>query len=322
MDHAFLALAAKPHPGRLSQEASTGGKKNMTDAKPTLGFIGLGVMGEPMCRHLAAKSGHTVLACDLSPDPLRRLAAHGVVAAGSSAEIVQSADIVFASLPSGRHLEALCRGPDGVLEHVRAGQVFVDLGTSPLDLTRALAADFAERGARYADAPVARTRAAAEQGALAVTVGADPDLFATLEPLLRCFAAEITLCGGVGAGQIVKILNNMVVVGTVVALCEAAAIAQSAGIAADALFETFAKGSADSFALRNHGLKSVAAKAFPQRAFSTDYMLKDIDYALMMAADGSVPARGAAYARELLQRASDAGHGEDYWPVISTLFKD
>jgi 3-hydroxyisobutyrate dehydrogenase-like beta-hydroxyacid dehydrogenase len=322
MDHAFLALAAKPHPGRLSQKVRIGGKKNMTDAKPTLGFIGLGVMGEPMCRHLAVKSGHAVLAYDLSPDPLRRLAAHGVVAAGSSAEIVERADIVFASLPSGRYLEALCRGPDGVLEHARAGQVFVDLGTSPLDLTRALAAEFANRGVRYADAPVARTRAAAEQGALAVTVGAEPDLFVTLEPLLRCFAAEITLCGGVGAGQIVKILNNMVVVGTVVALCEAAAIAQSAGIAVDALFETFAKGSADSFALRNHGLKSVAAKAFPQRAFSTDYMLKDIDYALMMAADGAVPARGAAYARELLQRASNAGHGEDYWPVISTLFKD
>ncbi len=168
---------------------------------------------------------------------------------------------------------------------------------------------------------MARTREAAEAGTLALTVGAAPELFAQIEPLLRCFASEVTHCGDVGTGQIIKILNNMVVVGTVVALSEAAAIANAAGVDTKHLFETFSKASADSFALRNHGFKSIAAGSFPERVFSTDYMHKDIGYALQMAADGGIAARGADYGRELLERASAKGHGAEYWPVISTLFK-
>jgi 3-hydroxyisobutyrate dehydrogenase-like beta-hydroxyacid dehydrogenase len=292
----------------------------MPDSR-VLGFIGLGVMGEPMCRHLATKSGCKVIGFDLSAEPLARLAAHGVIPANSAADVVKQADIVFVSLPSGKHVEALVRAADGVLANVRKGQIFVDLGTSPLDMTRKLAGEFNAKGVRYADAPVARTRAAAESGTLAVTVGADADLFATLEPLIRCFAAEVTLCGGVGAGQIVKILNNMVMVGTVSILSEAAAIGAAAGIDTTHLFETFSKGSADSFALRNHGLKSIAANSFPERTFSTDYMLKDVEYALLMARDGGITVRGAEYGRDLLTEASKKGHGAEYWPVISKLLK-
>jgi hypothetical protein len=290
------------------------------DGSGTIGFIGLGVMGEPMCRHLATKSGRRVMAHDLSPAPLERLAQAGVGSARSIADLAAQADTIFLSLPSGRHLQAVCRDEDGLLAGARAGQLVVDLGTSPLHLSRELAGAFAERRVAYADAPVARTRAAAEQGTLAITVGAEPDVFEVLEPLLRCFASEVTHCGPVGAGQIVKILNNMVVVATVVALSEAAAIAKAAGIETAALFETFAKGSADSFALRNHGLKAVAAGSFPERVFSTDYMLKDIGYALAMAADGGVDAPGAAYAARLLDQASREGHGAEYWPVVSTLY--
>jgi len=283
------------------------------------GFIGLGVMGEPMCRHLATKSGAQVTGFDLSAEPFARLADHNVARAGSIAEAAAGADMIFLSLPSGRHVEAVCRGPDGLLAHVEAGQTVVDLGTSPLGLTRALAGEFADRGVRYADAPVARTREAAEAGTLAITVGADDALFAELEPLLRCFAAEVTHCGPIGCGQIVKILNNMVVVGTVLALSEAAAIARSAGVDTTEIFTAFSKGSADSFALRSHGFKSVAPAAFPERVFSTDYMAKDIGYALDMAADGGIDAAGAKRALAMLQQASAEGHGAEYWPVISTL---
>lgn len=285
-----------------------------------IGFVGLGVMGEPMCRHLALKSGRRIIAHDLLDEPLERLAAVGVERAVSLVDVAERADAIFLSLPGGRQLEMVCGGEEGLLAFTHAGQLVVDLGTSPLDLSRRLAGAFAARGVRYADAPVARTRAAAEAGTLAVTVGAAPDVFAAVEPLLRCFASEVTHCGPVGAGQIVKILNNMVVVQTVVALSEAAAIAAAAGIDATALFETFAKGSADSFALRNHGLKAVAPASFPQRVFPTDYMLKDVGYALAMAADGGVSAPGADHARELLERASREGHGAAYWPVISTLY--
>lgn len=288
-------------------------------SETVIGFIGLGVMGEPMCRHLATKSGATVIGYDLSSEPLDRLAMHGVVRGASVADVVGRATCVFVSLPSGRHLEALCGGDDGVLAHARAGQTIVDLGTSPLDLTRSLAAAFEAKGVAYADAPVARTRAAAEEGTLALTVGASPALFAGIEPMLRCFASEVTHCGPIGCGQIIKILNNMVVVGTVVALSEAAAIAKAAGVETTDLFTTFSKASADSFALRNHGLKSVAPQSFPERVFSTDYMLKDIGYALDMAADGGVEASAASHARDLLRAASAGGHGANYWPIISRL---
>lgn len=293
----------------------------MVDNVKRIGFIGLGVMGEPMCRHLASKSGLTVIGYDLSDAPFERLRDVGVVQATSVTKIVRDADMIFLSLPGGKQLDAVCRGPDGILAHARAGQLLVDLGTSPLDLTRALAQDFAAKGVDYVDAPVARTRAAAEAGTLAITVGASPALFQRVEPLLRCFAAEVTHCGPVGAGQVVKILNNMVVVGTVVALSEAAAIARAAGIDTTALFETFAKGSADSFALRNHGLKAVAPASFPERVFPTDYMLKDMGYALAMAADARVAVPGADYAGTLLEKASADGLGAAYWPIISTLYR-
>jgi len=220
---------------------------------------------------------------------------------------------------SGKQVRELCEGPQGLLAITRAGQTVVDLGTSPLSLSRELAGQFAQKGVAYADAPVARTRQAAEDGTLAITVGASADVFARIEPLLRCFASEVTHCGDVGSGQLVKIMNNMVIVATVVALSEAAAIANSAGLETRKLFDAFAKGSADSFALRNHGFKAVAAGEFPKRAFSTEYMLKDITYALQMAEDMGIAVQSAEIGRKLLSKAIEQGFGADYWPVISKL---
>jgi 3-hydroxyisobutyrate dehydrogenase-like beta-hydroxyacid dehydrogenase len=290
-------------------------------AKMTIGFIGLGVMGEPMCRHLVQKSGAQVVVHDINAEPVARLVALGARDGGTVAEVAK-ADVVFISLPSGTHLQKLCEGTAGLLESMAAGKLVVDLSTSPLKLTRTLAAAFGANGVDYADAPVARTRAAAEAGTLAITVGATPEIFARIEPLLRHFAAEVTHCGDVGSGQVVKILNNMVMVGTVTALCEAAAIGETAGIKTQALFEAFSKGSADSFALRNHGLKAVAARQFPQRVFSTEYMLKDISYALEMARDGRIDAQEAALGAKLLQLAVDEGFGADYWPVIIKVIEN
>jgi 3-hydroxyisobutyrate dehydrogenase-like beta-hydroxyacid dehydrogenase len=281
----------------------------------TFGFIGLGVMGEPMCRHLVQKTGSMVLIHDINAEPVARLVQAGAVDAGTIAAVAK-ADIVFISMPSGAHLKKICEMPGGLLEFARAGQTIVDLSTSPLKLTRELAGTFTAKGADYADAPVARTRAAAEAGTLAISVGATKDVFARIEPLLRCFASEVTHCGDVGSGQVVKILNNMVVVGTVTALCEAAAIANSAGVSTETLFDAFSKGSADSFALRNHGYKAVAAREFPERVFSTDYMHKDVSYALDMARDAGIDAREAALGASLLTEASQAGFGANYWPVI------
>jgi len=282
----------------------------------SLGFIGLGVMGEPMCRNLAQKCGAPVTGFDLAPAPLARLRAVGVAAAAHAAAVMQASETVFLSLPSGTELEAVC---GALLPLARRGQTVVDLGTSPVALTRALAASFGGAGVRYADAPVARTRQAAEDGTLSVMVGADPATFAAIRPLLACFAAEITHCGAVGAGQIAKIMNNMVLIETVVALGEALAVARRAGIDGSVLLETLAKGSADSFALRNHGLKAIIPDAFPPRAFSSAYALKDLRYALQLAGEVGLDLASARRAERLLEEAIAAGWGDLYWPVLSRV---
>lgn len=292
----------------------------MTEIK-TLGFIGLGVMGGPMSGHLLAKGGLPLVVYDLNKEATTRLTSLGAEAADSVASLAMQADIVFVSLPSGEHLKAVCEGPGGLLENMRSGSTLVDLGTSSLRLTREIAVRFAAKGIDYADAPVARTRAAAEQGTLAIMVGATPEVFGRIEPLLRAFASDVTHCGEVGAGQIVKILNNMTVVGTVIALCEAAAIAEANGVKTSALFDTFSKGSADSFALRGHGIKHVALRHFPTNLFSTRYMLKDISYALEMADEAGIEAKEASLAAALLRQAADKGHGDEYWPVILELIE-
>ncbi len=134
----------------------------------TIGFIGLGVMGEPMCGHLARRSGIAVLAYDLRAEPLERLAGSGVKAA-SLAEIAASCDVILLSLPDGKAVAAVV----GQLEpHLRAGQCVVDTSTSSVELTRQIGARLTDKGILYADAPVARTREAASRGELSIMVGA------------------------------------------------------------------------------------------------------------------------------------------------------
>ena len=283
----------------------------------SIGFIGLGVMGEPICRNLAEKSGLPVAAFDLSPEPLRRLAASRVRAAGSVTELVTGVDLIFLCLPSGEAVEAICRAPGGILDAVRRGQVIVDLSTSPVDLTRRLGETFQARGVRFADAPIARTRAAAETGTLSIMVGADPELFDSLRPLLEHFGSDVTRCGPLGCGQVVKILNNMILFETVVALSEAKAIAERSGVDAALLFETLCKGSADSFALRSHGMKSILTQDFPTKAFSVEYARKDLRYALQLAEQTAVDARGARVVDGWFEQAVASGHGGLYPPVVS-----
>lgn len=285
----------------------------------TIGFVGLGVMGEPMCRNMARKSGRPVIAHDRASEPLERLREHGVSTAASLADLAASCGVVFMALPSGRHVEAVCDGPGGLLATCRPGMLVVDLGTSPVDLTRDLAARFSAKGARYADAPIARTRQAAEDGTLSIMVGASEDDFAELKPLLDTLASEVTHCGPVGSGQIVKLMNNMVLIETVVALSEAIAVARRAGLDGKVLFETLTKGSADSFALRNHGMKAILPGQFPERAFSTDYARKDLSYALALGEELGLDMLGAKTADSLLRRASEAGDGDLYWPVVSRV---
>jgi len=293
---------------------TVGGK--LMDAQ-TLGFIGLGVMGEPMCRNLARKSGRPVLAYDVRAEPLGRLKTDGVRAARSLAEVAREAGIIFLSLPGEPQVRAACLDDGGLASLATEGQAVVDCSTAPVALARELAEAFAARGAGFADAPVARTRQAAIDGTLSIMVGADETLYRRIEPLLRCMASDVTHCGAPGAGQAVKLLNNLVLCMTVTALAEALAVAKASGVVeGKLLFETLAKGSADSFALRNHGMKALLPETHPERAFPVTYMLKDVDYALALARDAGLDLQGAGTARRLLEETAALGLGDAYHTAL------
>jgi 3-hydroxyisobutyrate dehydrogenase-like beta-hydroxyacid dehydrogenase len=235
-----------------------------------LGFIGLGVMGAPICRRLAAKSGQELRAYDSDLEMLAQMDQAGVSPAESIKDVAEHADVVFLSLPGGPQVTEVCLGAGSLLTHLKPGGLVVDLSTTPVGLARDLGARFAARGIEFADAPVARTRQAAAEGTLAVMVGANEQVFARIKPLLECFATDIMRCGGHGTGQAMKIVNNMVLFQNVVALAEALALIGHAGVDPALAFEVLSKGSADSFALRNHGMKAMLKGDYPERAFSTE----------------------------------------------------
>ena len=289
----------------------------MSDNDVTLGFIGLGVMGEPMCRNLAKKSGRKVLAFDLRPEPLQRAAEDGVERAASLADLAARADIIFLSLPGEPQVRGVVQGPDGLLAKMHGGQTLVDTSTCPVSLTRELAAECEAKGVDFADAPVARTAQAARDGTLAIMVGGTEAVFKRIEPLLLCMGEAITHCGPVGAGEAVKLMNNMVVVQTVHAIAEALAVARASGAVNDhVLFETMTKSSADSFVLRNHGMKSMLPDTHPTQAFPVDYIIKDLSYAIRLAEESGVKMEGAYATRDVLERAAEMGFGDRYYTAI------
>jgi 3-hydroxyisobutyrate dehydrogenase-like beta-hydroxyacid dehydrogenase len=284
-----------------------------------LGFIGLGVMGAPMCRNLASKSRDEVRAYDADVDALAQMDQPGVIPADSIREVAERADVVFLSLPGGQQVQQVCLGAGSLLTHLRPGSCVVDLSTTPMNLARDLEARFSARGIQFADSPVARTREAAREGTLLAMVGASEKVFARVKPLLECMASDVVRCGGPGAGQAMKLVNNMVLFENVVALAEALALVRYAGIDPALAFEVLAKGSADSFALRNHGMKAMVKGSYPERAYSSEYALKDIRYALRLGEEAGLFLSGADNAKELIKRAIRAGYAKEYFPALAKV---
>src|SRR5262249_7596592 len=156
-------------------------------------------------------------------------------------------------------------------------------------------------------------------GTLSIMVGGEAAVFERLKPYLACMGSEVTHCGAVGAGEAVKLMNNMVVAQTVVALAEALAVARASGaVDPRVLFETLTKGSADSFVLRNHGLKSLVPDVHPTAgAFPTRYIIKDLSYAIALAESAGLTLEQAGTTKRLLERTAGAGDAENYYTAVS-----
>ena len=287
-----------------------------------LGFIGLGVMGEPMCRNMTKAGQGSMTVFDLSADPVSRLQEAGAQKADTVADVAKAADIIFLSLPGGQEVEKIILGDDGLLANGRSGQIVVDMSTCPVAIARKAAERLESKGMIFADAPVARTRQAAIDGTLSIMVGSDDKTFNRIQPILAAAATDISHCGGVGAGQVVKLLNNMLLIQSVVAIAEAITIGERAGVNREVLADALSKGSGDSFALRNHGRKAMLPGEFPVGAFGTDYALKDITYALELAGDCGVESPAGELAKSMLKRTSEAGYGQEYFPVLIKLIEE
>lgn len=285
----------------------------MSETAPTLGFIGLGVMGSGMCSNVVRKHSAPVYAYDMSADALAEQVNVGAKAAGSVAEVAANADVIFLSLPGGKQVASVC---EEIIANGKPGATVVDLSTTSVAEARDVAAKLAAAGMHFADAPVARTRQAAQEGTLSIMVGAPDDLFARISSLVGYMGSDVTHCGDVGCGQVVKLINNTLLFEQVASIAEMMVVAERSGVAPAKLVEAVSLGSGDSFALRNHALKAMVPRAFPEKAFPSPYVLKDLGYAIELAGQTGVEPRMANRAAEYYKRAIDEGIGNQYFPAI------
>lgn len=282
----------------------------------TIGFIGLGVMGSAMCRNVAAKHPGPVLAYDLSSEARGELADTKARLVSDVAEIWRDADIVLLSLPGGKQVEAVCRGPNGLLAANRKPGTVVDLSTTAVATARGLAEELAQNSVAFADAPVARTREAAQRGELSIMVGAPPALYAEIEPILGYMGTDVMHVGEVGSGQFVKLVNNALLDVNVIAIAEALGMADKVGMDPVVMIEAVSKGSGDSYALRHHALKSMLPRAYPEKSFPPEYKIKDLTYLLELAEAVDSPARSMALALDYYEQTVAAGYGGRYFTAV------
>ncbi len=279
----------------------------------TIGFIGLGVMGAAMCRNMAAKHDGALIAFDLSEAARAELADSKAQLAASIDAVWDGADIVFLSLPGGTQVEAVCVA---LASRDRTPATVVDLSTTSVATARRVAATLGEIDVSFADAPVARTREAAIRGELSIMVGAAPELFAAIEPLLRHIGSDVTHTGPVGSGQFVKLVNNALLDVSVIAIAEAMALADKAGFDPAVMIDAVKLGSGDSYALRNHAVKSMLPRDYPAKSFPPEYKIKDLTYLLELGAELSSPLRSAELARDYFERTIAAGYGGRYFTAV------
>jgi 3-hydroxyisobutyrate dehydrogenase len=285
----------------------------------TLGFIGLGVMGEPMCANLAAKSGARVLCHDLDAAPMRRLAERGAVPADSLRALAHEASVVFLCLASAQAAESVVEALAEAWQSSGGVRTVVDMGTTSVLATRRMAERLAQAGHRFVDAPVARMPAAAIAGTLSIMAGGTAEDVSALMPRFRCMGSDITHCGGTGAGQVVKILHNTVLFEAVQALAEAMAVARAHGVDGAVLLDAIELGSADSRAARVQGREALLPRHYPEGRFATRYALKDVSLALELAQAAGLEAAMARETAATLRRTIDAGWGDRYYPALYEL---
>ena len=268
-----------------------------------------------MCQNLAEGSGHGVIVRDASADASAARVGANVEVGEDVGRIALPCDTIFLSLPGEVEVRAVCLGAAGLLDNARSGQVIVDCSTIPVSASQEIAAAFAAKGAAYVDAPVAGTAQSVSERKISVMVGANDAVFVQVSPLLQHMAEEVLHCGASGSGTATKLLLNMVIAQSVVALAEALSLGRAAGLDGARLFQALQHG-CDSFALRQHGMTALLPGNFPKGTFPTRYMLKDLSYLMALKDQLGLTLDGMDVTNALLEKTLVTGHGDAYWPSL------
>jgi 3-hydroxyisobutyrate dehydrogenase len=237
-------------------------------------FLGLGVMGYPMARHLKTK-GHDVTVYNRTTAKAEKWASeNGGRAAKTPQEAAKGQEIVFSCVGNDDDLRQVTIGPDGAFHGVERGAVFVDHTTASAEVARELDGMAREKGFGFIDAPVSGGQAGAENGALTVMCGGEPDIYARAEPVIMSYARAARLLGPVGSGQLTKMINQICIAGLVQALSEGIHFGKRAGLDIEAVLDVISKGAAQSWQMENRG-KTMNQGKF-DFGFAVDWMRKDL----------------------------------------------
>lgn len=290
-----------------------------------IGFVGLGNMGGPMARNLL-KAGHEVVAYDIVPEALARLAGAGARPVASAAEAVRGVAFAITMLPAGRHVKDAWLGAGGMMAAALDQPDAVLIDCSTIDVATAREVATAAGGRPFLDAPVSGGVMGAEAGTLTFMVGGPEDGFARAEPILRAMGRTVVHCGGAGAGQAAKLCNNMILAATMIATCEAFALAERLGLSHQALFDVASRSSGQSWSLTTYcpvpgPVPTSPANRDYRPGFAASLMLKDLTLAAQAAAQSGAATPIGAEALSLYRRfVEERGGGDaDFSGIIRML---
>ena len=287
----------------------------------TIGFIGLGVMGKPMAKHLVA-AGHRVVVHNRSRGAVDELVAAGATAAASPAEVARASTVVITMLPDTPDVERVLIGTDGVLSGLQKGAIVIDMSSISPVATERLATLVAEKGGSMLDAPVSGGEIGAINAALSIMVGGDEAAFTRVKPILGAMgnAEKIIHIGRSGAGQICKICNQVAIGGALAGVSEAFALAKKAGVDAARVRQALLGGFAASRVLEVHGERMLVDNYKP--GFRARLFQKDLRIANEAAAANSVAMPTTAIVTQLVNALiASGGADQDYSAIGTVLFK-
>ena len=282
-----------------------------------IGFVGLGIMGKPMSKNLL-KAGHQLVVYDVVAAPVAEVAAAGAVAASSAKDAAARSEIVITMLPDGPDVEAAVLGPDGVLEGAAAGTTVVDMSSiSPL-VSQKVGKACAKKGVHFLDAPVSGGEPKAVDGSLAIMVGGDAAVFAKMQPVLAAMGSSVTLTGAVGAGNVTKLANQIMVACNIAAMGEALVLATKAGLDPEVVFQAVKGGLAGSTVLNAKAPMAIARNFKP--GFRIRLHQKDLRNALLAAEAMKVPLPLTSLVQQMIMALMNEGKGDlDHGAIVNYI---